>query len=278
VAELDRQGGNFTSADAGAPVDLLGADGKPALSVCSDERFTRRFEMPAEDEAPKPAVDTAAPQPAAAIAPSPPLPPPPVPPPADTAPEAKPTRADFYSPEEYDVALVQWGARTALAAHDAKREREVYTQRQTEWAASQQKATNDQWMSRRQETIAKRADYKEAEAALIEATNEFNGQQTAAMAATIMTADDGPALAYYLGKNPAEAKRIARIPDPAMQLVEMGKLSAKLVAQPKPTGAAARLTVAPRAATAPRQREPSMAEYAAKKQAARAAARRDHRL
>jgi hypothetical protein len=282
VAEIDRQGGNFTSEDAGAPVDLLGSDGKPALSVSSDERFAERFETaPAEDEAPtapKPASDTVAPQPAAPIAP-PPLPPLP-PPPADAPPEAKPARADFDDPYSYDDALVQWSARQATHQIINKRERDDYERRQGEHAVAQQKAINDRWMSRRQETMTKRADYADAEAALIEATNEFSGQQTVAMAASIMTTEDGPAIAYYLGKNPAEAKRIALIADPMLQLVEIGKISIKLT-QPKPTGAAsARSTSGRAAATAPRAggREPSMEVYAERKRAERAAARRDHRL
>ncbi len=155
-------------------------------------------------------------------------------------PDPKPSRADFDNPEDYDAALVQWGTRAALAEHDAKTaakqaadkaaaDKEAADAR----AAEQQKAVNDQWMSRRQESITKRADYADVEAALIEATNEFNGQQTAAMTAAIMSANDGPDLAYYLGKNPGEAKRIALIGDPMLQLFEMGKISAKL-AQPKP--------------------------------------------
>ena len=214
-----------------------------------------------------------------------PPPAPPAPPPV-VAPDPKPQRADFDNPEDYDSALVEWGSRKVLAEYEARtaakeaaEKAAAGKQEAEDKAAAGQKAINDQWMSRRQEAITKHADYADAEATLIEETNEFNAQQTAAITAVIMTTTDGPALAYHLGKNPAEAKRIALIPDPMAQVFEMAKISAKL-AQPKPVEVSR--TPAPitplRGPTRAVERtleevgnEGSMEEYAAMKKAKRAA-------
>ncbi len=52
------------------------------------------------------------------------------------------------------------------------------------------------------------------------------------MAEVILESDAGPELAYHLGKNPAEAARIARL-NPRLQAAELGKLEVRLTA-PKP--------------------------------------------
>ena len=63
---------------------------------------------------------------------------------------------------------------------------------------------------------------------------------TTVMAQTIQASDLGPDIAYYLGSNPKEADRIARL-SPILQAKEIGKLEAKLVDNPpvvrKPTKA-----------------------------------------
>lgn len=55
---------------------------------------------------------------------------------------------------------------------------------------------------------------------------------TSEMAEVILESEAGPELAYHLGKNPAEAARIARL-NPRLQAAELGKLEARLTA-PKP--------------------------------------------
>jgi hypothetical protein len=60
-----------------------------------------------------------------------------------------------------------------------------------------------------------------------------NVQITNAMAEVIYDSERGPEIAYHLGKNPAEAARIAGLPT-IRQAAELGKLEAKLSA-PKPT-------------------------------------------
>jgi hypothetical protein len=64
------------------------------------------------------------------------------------------------------------------------------------------------------------------------------------MAETIQSSDIGPELAYYLGSNPKDADRIARL-SPLSQAKEIGKIEAKLAAEPpmkKTTSAPAPIT------------------------------------
>ena len=55
---------------------------------------------------------------------------------------------------------------------------------------------------------------------------------TQVMAQTIQASDNGPDIAYYLGTNPKEADRIARLADPFLQAKEIGKLEAKIASEP----------------------------------------------
>jgi hypothetical protein len=54
---------------------------------------------------------------------------------------------------------------------------------------------------------------------------------TEAMAQSIQSSDIGPEVAYHLGANPKEAERIARL-SPLLQAKEIGKIEAKLAADP----------------------------------------------
>ena len=54
---------------------------------------------------------------------------------------------------------------------------------------------------------------------------------TDVMAQTIQAAENGPDIAYYLGTNPKEADRIARL-TPILQAKEIGKLEAKVASEP----------------------------------------------
>jgi hypothetical protein len=58
-----------------------------------------------------------------------------------------------------------------------------------------------------------------------------NLRVTDVMAETIKASDLGPDLAYWLGSNPKEADRISRL-SPLLQAREIGKIEAKLTAQP----------------------------------------------
>ena len=54
---------------------------------------------------------------------------------------------------------------------------------------------------------------------------------TNVMAQTIQASDNGPDIVYYLGTNPKEADRIARL-EPFLQAKEIGKLEAKVASEP----------------------------------------------
>ena len=54
---------------------------------------------------------------------------------------------------------------------------------------------------------------------------------TETMAQTIQTSEIGPDVIYYLGSNPKEADRIARL-SPLLQAREIGKIEARLAANP----------------------------------------------
>jgi hypothetical protein len=54
---------------------------------------------------------------------------------------------------------------------------------------------------------------------------------TPIMAQTIQASDAGPDVAYYLGSNPKEAERIARLPA-ILQAKEIGKIESKLASSP----------------------------------------------
>ena len=54
---------------------------------------------------------------------------------------------------------------------------------------------------------------------------------TNVMAQTIQAADNGPDIAYYLGTNPKEADRIARL-TPILHAKEIGRLEAKVASEP----------------------------------------------
>jgi hypothetical protein len=91
-------------------------------------------------------------------------------------------------------------------------------------------------------------------------------QITPAMAEVIYDSDLGPALAYHLGKNPAEAAKIAQL-NPASQAAALGRLEARISA-PKPTPKPSPKPVNPVGgkSTASAAKDPSkmtMAEYAA---------------
>lgn len=86
-----------------------------------------------------------------------------------------------------------------------------------------------------------------------------------AMAEVIMDSDLGPDLAYHLGKNPAEAARIAAL-NPISQVRELGKIEAAIAAPkttPKPPPEPVRKVGSKAAGTAKDPSKMTMAEYVA---------------
>jgi hypothetical protein len=68
---------------------------------------------------------------------------------------------------------------------------------------------------------------------------------TSSMAETLYEMDDdGPALAYFLGKNPHEAARLASL-SPSAAAIQMGRMAERLKAPPRRTASSAPPPVGP---------------------------------
>lgn len=216
--------------------------------------------------------------------------PPPAPPPAAAAPPAPepptpfPNRAAFDTPDAFDTAVQQWhAAETARITRETVRteqqraaaEAAAQRQREAEEAGQrQQREANDRmladWNGRRAKALETMPDF----AAVAERADVTISPP---MAAAIMQIESGPEVAYHLGKNPAEAARIAALP-PLNAVFELGRIAAALAA-PKPpavsrTADPIRPVGAVAPAVVPALADMDMDSYAAKRQAALAASRR----
>jgi hypothetical protein len=139
--------------------------------------------------------------------------------------EPRPKRADFadqygeVDQDAYEDALLAWNK--AELRHELAQD----TEQQSREAAEQQReqALNEKW----QEQLAQgREKYSDFDAVAIEG----DWPCPDSMAYAIINSGVGHEIGYYLGKHPAEAKRIAALPDPD-QLAEIGYLRAKLEAK-----------------------------------------------
>ena len=131
------------------------------------------------------------------------------PPPPPAAPTYPPDPQDFDSAIEYAEALAEHKADLIVAQRESQQ---------------QQQRTNSTFAEREE---AARDKYEDFEAVV------YNDDLaiTPAMAQVIKTSDVGPEVAYHLGKNPGEARRIAGL-DPLAQAREIGKIEATLSANP----------------------------------------------
>ena len=120
-----------------------------------------------------------------------------------------PTQDNFATTEDYAEALAERKAAELLARREAERQRaevlEIYHERE-------------------EEARTKYEDFEQV---------AYNPRLpiTTVMAETIQASDVGPEVAYYLGSNPKEADRIAKL-SPFMQAKEIGKIEAKLSENP----------------------------------------------
>jgi hypothetical protein len=112
---------------------------------------------------------------------------------------------DFADAPSYADALAERKAQELLAKRDAEAERQ---------------ATLDAYHDREEEARNKYDDFEQV---------AYNPKLpvTETMAQTIQASDNGPDVIYYLGSNPKEAERIARL-SPLLQAREIGKIEAKL--------------------------------------------------
>ena len=140
-----------------------------------------------------------------------------------------PKREDFTDPDAYDEA------RDAYVAQRAS-ERAVMQER--ERAANEARASQQQKVA---------ADFRAQVEAFTEAhpdfTEVFNDELpiTPPMTDAILSADNAAEIAYWLGQNPEEAKRISEL-SPVKSIYEIGRIAAKLST---PTPAPARAAPKP---------------------------------
>jgi hypothetical protein len=165
--------------------------------------------------------------------------------------DARPTREAFDDPNAYDKALEDWAGRRAAdkATADAQ--------------AAQQR----QEAARRTESVVN--TFKERQAAFEADHPDFEDVVYAddikispVMSQAILEAEDGPAIAYYLGQNPEAAERISQL-SPASAIREIGRISARLEAPPaKPKPAPVRPLTSRNNGGPKSPDEMSMEEYA----------------
>jgi len=117
-------------------------------------------------------------------------------------PTGRPTVSQFETTEAYEDALMQW--------HDSKR---VAEKNLAERRRSQEQAFS-RFDEKAEAERAEHDDYDDVVKAPV---------FTDTMKAVLLTIENGPGLAYYLGSNTKEANRIAKLP-PEQQSYEIGKL------------------------------------------------------
>lgn len=131
-------------------------------------------------------------------------------------PQPRPRWDQFQDPADYDKAVEEWaraeGAREA--AVKAAEDRTKAEQR------SHAEAVVKSWNERMEAFEADHPDFREVIGA-----SDLRVSQ--AMTVAIANVENGPAVAYHLGKDKAEAARIAAM-DPMRAAVEIGRLAADL--------------------------------------------------
>lgn len=144
--------------------------------------------------------------------------------PATVSKPVRPKEADFPTHEEYEAALDkyedqrdEWRDRKKLEEH-----------RTTETKTAAERAQREL-----DETIVKhvnegRKKYDDFDEVVIE---NDDLKTTPLMVTAIAKRPNAPDIQYYLGKNPAESLRLAKISDPIELIAEIGEISATLKAK-----------------------------------------------
>lgn len=151
--------------------------------------------------------------------------------PEPAASKPRPVREAFDSPDAYDAALIEWASATASEATALRLKQETDAaagrQRETEAreTANKQLATLHESFNDKVGKLAEK--YPDFDAVARSEAVPISG----AMGFAIYQAENGPDVAYHLGKNIDEAKRIAALPD-TQQILEIGRLAGRLSAPP----------------------------------------------
>lgn len=165
--------------------------------------------------------------------------------------DPRPTRDKFEDPDAYDQALVDWSGRAAKTV--ALAEASAAQQRQDQ--DRQFNGLRDTYMERVAQFEADHADYEDV------VLND-DLKISPPMSQAILEAEDGPAIAYYLGQNPEVAERLSKL-SPAQAVYEIGKISNRLTNPPKPKPEPIKPLSARNSAGPKSPDEMSMDEYAA---------------
>lgn len=128
--------------------------------------------------------------------------------------DPKPTKADFGDPDEYASAVEAWADRQVQRADEAQTKRA----REAEFQQARVKQVEN-WKSVRAEAIKEIPDYIDV------AESDLALSQNLAILVTMHPR--GPYLAYYLGKNPEEVKRLGAM-SAEQAAFAIGELSPKI--------------------------------------------------
>jgi len=131
------------------------------------------------------------------------------------APEPPPLPAEPLKPDDFT---------NAQAYADALAERKAQELLARRTAVAEQATVLDAYQDREEEARSKYDDFEQV---------AYNPKLpvTETMAQTIQSSEIGPDVIYWLGSNPKEADRIARL-SPLMQAREIGKIEARLASNP----------------------------------------------
>lgn len=161
----------------------------------------------------------------------------------------RPDRGQFDTPEEYEAAITEWASERAINRAMAQFQRQDAERRQQQEREAAEARAREEAQKIGEEWEKRRAAFTEQMPDYAEVAESDDIPVSEAMGRAILTAENGPEIAYYLGKNPDEARRIAAmvtpgvtyprghefagfpVPDFQKQFFEMGKLSAKLASE-----------------------------------------------
>jgi hypothetical protein len=158
---------------------------------------------------------------------------------AAAAADPRPKRDTFDTPDAYDTALEDWAIRGADRKAAARVDAEKAEATAREASASAEKAGTDKAAAEQSASIvadwtAKATAAKTEFPDFDEVVNKPETPISVPMAHAIIAAENGPAIAYHFGKNPAEAARISAL-NPVQAMIEIGRLSATLGMKPAVT-------------------------------------------
>lgn len=145
----------------------------------------------------------------------------------------RPKRETFDNPDAYDAALVEWAADNAAR----KATEEVRADEARKASDDAKRRTEDEGKKRVTEKLTswteKRSEFMKAHPDFEDIAESDDLKVSPVMTELLLEADNGPELAYALGKNPDLAARIAQL-SPAKAALEMGRLAASVDAARKP--------------------------------------------